>query len=239
MEFLTDYMLFTKPSFLFPEKKEAFVLEVPEVPGVPGVPEVPGVLEVPEVLVPEVPDRSDTLFWCLFQAKYGRKEESHLKGRIEQKEKDNVAQFLCKKQTWKDLIGIRQSSVVCSANATDLLTKKNTPVSSLFGFCAFYEFSFLVIDPLKRIYLSFIYRETPPMFAIYKHKKIFQLDQHFKPHHVKNYISIEWDKPLKGISAYKKIDLEEMFKKLKQDSSDKKKKELYDSISELCAWKKN
>jgi len=192
------------------------------------------------------PIHQDTLFWCLFIAKYGyheylRVEKQH--GRKEMEEKTKIAEFVGKKKNkLSEELEHKITNVFCQEMVTDLLTKPIMPISSIYGFCCFYECSFLIINEQEKTYLSFSHKQnsTPIPIYIKQNRYSIHLQEDTIKESLSTYIAIQhYEKPLRAISHYTKMELEEIAEKINFPIPEKiKKNELYQMLWCKLAWTK-
>jgi hypothetical protein len=177
------------------------------------------------------PIHQDTLFWCLFIAKYGyheylRVEKQH--GRKEMEEKTKIAEFVGKKKNkLSEELEHKITNVFCQEMVTDLLTKPIMPLLSIYGFCCFYECSFLIINEQEKTFLSFLHKNNSTPISIYlkQNRYSIHLQEDTESQSLETYISIQhYEKPLRAISHYTKTELEEIAEKINFEIPEKMKK---------------
>ena len=187
-----------------------------------------------------IPTQNDSLFWCLFLAKYGYKEYINVgsqHGRKELEEKTKIAEFVGKKQNkLSEDLNYKITNVFCQEMVTDLLTKPIMPLSAMYGFCCFYECSFLIINEKEKTYLSFLNKKNPKPFHIFTKQK-YSIDLDFSGSLESHILLNHYEKPLRAISTYTKTELEEIAEKINYQVIEKmKKNELYDALLKKLAW---
>jgi len=188
----------------------------------------------------QTPTQQDTLFWCLFLAKYGYKEYINVgsqHGRKELEEKTKIAEFVGKKKNkLSEDLDHKITNVFCQEMVTDLLTKPVMPLSAIYGFCCFYECSFLIINEKEKTYLSFLNKKNPKPFHIFTKQK-YSIDLDFSGSLESHILLHHYEKPLRAISSYTKTELEEIAEKINFEIPEKmKKNELYDGLWKKLAW---
>jgi len=188
----------------------------------------------------QTPTQQDTLFWCLFLAKYGYKEYINVgsqHGRKELEEKTKIAEFVGKKKNkLSEDLDHKITNVFCQEMVTDLLTKPVMPLSAIYGFCCFYECSFLIINEKEKTYLSFLNKKNPKPFHIFTKQK-YSIDLDFSGSLESHILLNHYEKPLRAISSYTKTELEEIAEKINFEIPEKmKKNELYDGLWKKLAW---
>ena len=193
----------------------------------------------------------DGLFWSMYISQYGYDEYKRNKynyGKIEVQEKEKIAEYLHKNGSQKET-NYRLTRGFCCEIESDLITTPKMTFSGLIGMCAFYKCNILIVDLNKHIYYSFCSNSenTKETYILYKNPfytgkmnsneyfididhKIYSVselnDQFFK---IDNF-----QKPMKSITNYKKIELEAIASKVvkEEKTNDKSldKNQLYEKI---------
>ena len=193
----------------------------------------------------------DGLFWSMYISQYGYDEYNRNKynyGKIEVQEKEKIAEYLHKNGSQKET-NYRLTRGFCCEIESDLITTPKMTFSGLIGMCAFYKCNILIVDLNKHIYYSFCStsENTKETYILYKNPfytgkmnsneyfididhKIYSVselnDQFFK---IDNF-----QKPMKSITNYKKIELEAISSKVvKEEKTNDKpldKNQLYEKI---------
>ena len=193
----------------------------------------------------------DGLFWSMYISQYGYDEYNRNKynyGKIEVQEKEKIAEYLHKNGSQKET-NYRLTRGFCCEIESDLITTPKMTFSGLIGMCAFYKCNILIVDLNKHIYYSFCStsENTKETYILYKNPfytgkmnsneyfididhKIYSVselnDQFFK---IDNF-----QKPMKSITNYKKIELEAIASKVvkEEKTTDKSldKNQLYEKI---------
>jgi len=202
----------------------------------------------------------DGLFWSMYILKYGYMEYERNKynyGKIEVQEKEKIAEYLhttgsskiSKETNYKLTRGF------CCEIESDLITKPKMPFSGLIGMCAYYKCNIIIVDLTKNIYYSFVnnyYEENkletyilyknPLYTGKYKSNEYF-IDIDHKIYSLSElndyFLKIEnFQKPMKSITNYKKIELECIASKILDKEKIEKidKNQLYEKIlSHICS----
>jgi hypothetical protein len=195
----------------------------------------------------------DGLFWSMYILQHGYNEYNRNKynyGKIEVQEKEKIAEYLHKNgsQNISKQTNYKLTRGFCCEIESDLITNPKMTFSGLIGMCAFYKCNIVVVDLMKHIYYSFssvVEEEEVETHILYKnpfytgkinsneyfvdidHKiySLLELKDHF--------LKIEnFQKPMKSITNYKKIELEAIASKVIKEDIDKSldKKQLYEKI---------
>jgi hypothetical protein len=172
-----------------------------------------------------LPKQTDTLFWCMFIAKYGYDEyqliHSH-SGNKEIEEKKKITDYFVLKNRGKIRSANKKISVVkFQEMISELLVNKKITLSVVILFVLFYDIDILVV--YKKTYMEFssldsndnksvviLYRNDDGSYEIdldTTDEKIANI--------VDNYLKMESEqKSLKGISSYKMDELKEIYSKI-------------------------
>ena len=188
----------------------------------------------------------DGLFWSMYIAHYGYNEYNRNKynyGKIEVQEKEKIAQHLHTNSKQKQT-NYKLTRGFCCEIESDLITKPKMPFSGLIGMCAMYSCNIIVVDLNKNIYYLFAYssdegpRET---YILYKNPlyRGIKSNEYFVDidHKIYSWLEIKdrffkienYQKPMKSITNYKKIELECIAGKL-NIHKDTDKDQLYEKI---------
>ena len=126
-----------------------------------------------------------------------------------------------------------------------LMSCNISDLKSLHGICAYYKINVLVVNKIKRTYISYNYSESDniekdeKVIVVYKSNSLLTLTRCKysissiceTSSIIENYVKFEsFDKPFNGISSYKLIDLENINKKLGLETK-RKKSEIYREIN--------
>lgn len=198
------------------------------------------------------PKQDDTLFWSVFIAHYGLKEffivDRYKNREIEEKEK--IVNYL--KTLSKPEIHITKCSI--QEMMGELMVAKNTTLFIVNALCMYYKMSFLFV--YDNTYLEFDlkklltnYDNEIPIGIIYKNGSgttkynKFSVDLNVTKEKIQNILDtkvllVKYDRPLRGISTYKNMDLEIILHKLQPNLGEKNKKitkkDMYEQIWRLC-----
>lgn len=202
------------------------------------------------------PQNNNSLFWCAFIASYGFIEyeiigKKYANREIDEKQK--IIDFIKKTPQKLKLSNHKITNVMIQEILSDLMVNLKSSLLAFIGLTHYYNKHFYIVRGHTYLYFSSnvneTFEESPNSFFIihYKNEKEYGIDMDTTLEKINNiqnnYVYIESiDKPLRGISAYKVNDLDDMCKKLLVDSNDNKwsymkKPDLYKYIWEMCIWK--
>ena len=195
----------------------------------------------------------DELFWLVFVAVYGETEYYRNKynyGKVEIQEKQKIAEKIQdpvfgKKMKWK-WTKIQKIEMI-----SDLTNRPQMPVAIFNALAAYYECTFILVDSTKKVYLTYSTDSysIEKTYIIYvnastgkngKSKKEYTLDMQPSLDTIQKiqeeYFALEhYERPLKAISNYKKIELDVISCKLGQgtvgaEGEKASKQEVYDRL---------
>lgn len=194
----------------------------------------------------------DGLFWSIYILHYGYTEYHRNRynfGKIEVQEKEKIAEYLhtTGSQKISKQTNYKLTKGLCCEIEADLITKPKMVFSGLIGMCAYYKCNIIVVDLQKKIYYSFnnsenlnetyILYKNPLYTGKYKSNEYFiDIDHKIYSLLQLNELFLKIDnfqKPMKSITNYKKIELEYIATKLfgsikEKETSDKN--HLYEKI---------
>ena len=222
---------------------------------------IPPIIQEQEDSVPIIPTKTgirtdkflpnqgqDTLFWSIFIAHYGLNEfynVNRYKNR-EIAEKVNIMNYI--KSLSKTDVYITKTSV--QEMMGELMVAKNTTLFIVNALCMYYKMDLLFV--FENTYLEFNLNKLLtahdgeiPIGIIYKNDTTkypkYSVDLYVTTEKLRNIrdntLRLEhYDKPLRGISAYKITELEMMLRKLEPNLGEKKstKKDLYERVWRNC-----
>jgi len=206
-----------------------------------------------------VPDKMDTLFWCLYMSHYG--EERYLAignkyGNAEIAEKQKIMESL--KSNKNALKNLNRKITLGAAQEimSDLMTNVKTSLLSLVAFSVYYKKNIILLNTINKTFLEYRYDDqsitnTPEpgelgnwVIIEYTENKKYG----FYPEErgdisdiISKYIYLQSpDKPLKGISTYKMGELVSIASKIPELAAAKESKmskpELYGKIWHSLLW---
>jgi len=203
------------------------------------------------------PKCTDTLFWCLYIAKYGYGDYLNIGQKYKNKEIEIKQQMIeiIKKTPVKLKSGPRKiTNVAVQEIMAELMIDKKTTMKTFYAMCLLNQLNMCIIDTASKTYLTFITNDQDCIdgeanqaihYIIYKSVSgFFSIDIEEKTTEqlteiTSSMVELEnGDRPIKSISSYKVIDLEIMAQKLgiSMDSQKIKKQDLYNEILVKCLW---
>jgi hypothetical protein len=203
-----------------------------------------------------VPDKMDTLFWCLYISHYGEADYlaiGNKYGNAEIAEKQKIMEFL--KSNRNVLKNLHRKITLGSAQEimSDLMTNMKTSLLSLVAFSVYYKKNILLLNTINKTFLEYRYddrsimtKETgelgPWLVIKYtENKKYGFLSEDISDIStiIAEYIYIQSpDKPLKGISTYKMGELVDISTKIPEFAKETKisKPDLYGKLWHYLLW---
>lgn len=184
----------------------------------------------------------DTLFWNIFIAVHGESEFLQIGTKYanrEWEEKNLIRKEIAKNpkaaQTTNHKITLKNVQEMMSEYMTGICV---TSLLGLVGFSVYYKVPIHLVDPVKKTHLSFLPMNTErePCFLI-KTEGRYELSS--EPVSLDDSFNLEsYTRPLRAISSYKRVELEDIRSRLRVDvSSDLPKEGLYRALSEHLVWK--
>jgi hypothetical protein len=193
-----------------------------------------------------IPEQDDTLFWCLFIHKFGRKEYNLIGTKYknhEIKEKKKIVDYL--NENKNALKSMKITKTATQEIMGKLMTNVTTDLQVVHGICAYYKLHIIVVSNSKKSYIEYNYSENDDtdendILVIYKSNSL--LSNSRCKYSIKSSIIttniicdfvrfVSFDKPFNGISTYKLPDLELIHKKLGLEIVKKNKIELFSQIN--------
>ena len=199
-----------------------------------------------------LPKPTDTLFWCLYIAKYGYSDYLAIGTKYKNKEietKQKMIETIKKSPAILKSTSRKVTNVAIQEIMAELMIDKKTTYKTFFAQCILNNLNMYIIDKPTTgtccTYLKFAYCQdsNPTSYIIYKSVDgFFSIDIEEKTQEQINAIieplfELEHgERPIKTISAYKVTDLEIISKQLGLfvDTKKYKKQELYDEIMAKC-----
>jgi hypothetical protein len=195
----------------------------------------------------------DGLFWSIYILQYGYNEYDRNKynyGKIEVQEKEKIAEYLHTNGSQKisKQTNYKITRGFCCEIESDLITKPKMTFSALIGMCAYYKCNIFIVDLTKNIYYSFSCEDdnkTLETYVLYKNPLYtgkYKSNEYFIDIDHKLYSLLEikerffkienFQKPMKSITSYKKIELEYIATKISivNDKEKMDKTQLYEKI---------
>jgi hypothetical protein len=204
-----------------------------------------------------VPDKMDTLFWCLYISYYG--EEQYLAignkyGNAEIVEKQKIMEVLKSNKNALKNLHRKITISLYQEIMSDLMTNAKTSLLSLVAFSVYYKKNILLLNTINKTFLEYRYddRSTstttesgelgPWIIIKYTENKkygFFTEEMEDISEIIREYIYIAGpDKPLRGISTYKIGELLEIAAKIPELAKESKlsKPDLYGKIWHSLLW---
>lgn len=228
-----------KQQELFIEKKEGLVPKI-----------VSTITKQPNISSHKKPKQKDTLFWCLYIAKYGYDEYTEIQTHYGTKQleiQQKIGNHIKNNMVLLKNVNMRITKATAQEILSELLTdSKTTSMHVLYAYAIYYNINLILLHPSREYYLEiqsdtmeevetyllqkddhqqFSIRETPLSESEYKDIVLekFRLDSHVRP--------------LKSIGNYKVDELYSIAEKVQVDLSVKRTKpELYNTITEKIKW---
>jgi len=192
------------------------------------------------------PRDRDALFWCIFVYQYGEMEYEMIRtnyGKRKVDEKMKIYSWLKdNKSAIKTYPSMKITNVMYQEMLSELMcVQSDTGFLSIIAFSLYYKINIYLVNEVKKTYLEFLGQgevesKAKPCF-LYRLDRGYRLSD--EPQNLESMIKLEsYQKPLKAISNWKLVELEEVAKKIGMENcSSMKKPELYQTISDYCQWK--
>ena len=195
-----------------------------------------------------LPKNTDTLFWCLYIAKYGYGDYLAIGTKYKNKEieiKQQMIETIKKSPAILKSTSRKVTNVAIQEIMAELMIDKKTTFKTFFAQCVLNDLNVYIVDQKNKTYLKFAYCQdsSPNSYIIYKSVDgFFSIDIEEKtPEQIEEFTATLFElehgeRPIKAISAYKVTDLENISKQLGLfvDTKKYKKQELYDEILVKC-----
>jgi len=206
------------------------------------------------------PTQEDTLFWCVYVAKYGMQAyreiiDSRRKNR-EMEEKQKLAAHFCKTPAARP---DKMSMVLLKELLGEISTDRKMTLRTLPLWCIFYELTCVhVLNPSNQTYVTYLHDSTTesvsePTYLYYdQNRRNYYLfvDESVdssaipqEPPDLSTLLQVDaYNKPFKSISNYKLDELHHMMAQVRDcrlpEGTDKpKKSDIYQALYTHCAWK--
>jgi hypothetical protein len=211
---------------------------------------VPAIVEEPILETPKVsskliiPDRIDTLFWCIYISHYGYDTYMNIHNKYmneEFVEKTKIMEYL---KANKNILKTINKKITINAHQeimSELLTNKKTSVLAIHAFAVYYKTNIVVENTFNGTYIDFVFNDD----AKWIHLKYISRGRYgiseIRPIANLGIKLDSTDKPLRGISTYKVAELEELANKIPSVKNDPqrsswKKPDLYGNIWRALLW---
>lgn len=211
---------------------------------------IPKEKETPATVEYKKPKQKDTLFWCLYIAKYGYDEYTEIQTHYGTKQleiQQKIGNYIKNNMVLLKNVNTRITKAAAQEILSELLTdSKTTSMHVLYAYAIYYNMNLILLHPSTEYYLEiqsdtmedvdtyllqkddrqqFSIRESPLTEQEYKEivDTKYRLESHLRP--------------LKAIGNYKVDELYEVAEKVKMDLTVKRTKpELYNAITEKIKW---
>jgi hypothetical protein len=203
------------------------------------------------------PNKTDTLFWCIYISNYGEKHYlaiGNKYGNVEIAEKQKIMEFLKSNKNALKNHNRKITLVATQEVMSDLMTNTKTSIMSLVAFSVYYKKNIVLLNSINKTFLEYVFEKesnidnletnTRKWIVIQytENKKYRVLEEAITD--LSEYITLEYvriesyDKPLKGISTYKMGELLEVASKIPEFAKEPKllKPELYGKLWQYLLW---
>jgi len=179
-----------------------------------------------------IPDKIDSLFWCLYISHYGYAEYLAIGNKYmnaEFVEKAKIMEYLKSNKNVLKTINKKITLGAAQEVMSELMTNKKTSLLAINAFAVYYKKNILIENTMNGTYIEYIY-DTDEQWIHLKYItrgrygicEIFPISR--------TGILIEYpDKPLRGVSTYKVAELNDLAATIPAVAND----------PERCSWKKN
>lgn len=243
--------------FMYSKDYIEFAMHDVQTPEVQSEPETSEITDIPDIVeiappLPEkkvstkliIPDKIDTLFWCVYIAHYGYDSYMNIRNKYmnaEFLEKANIMEYL---KANKNILKNVNKKITQNAHQeimSELLTNKKTSVLTVNAFASYYKKNIVIENTLNHTYIEFIHDDESSWIHLkYISRGRYGISE-IRP--IANLgIKLEAsDKPLRGISTYKVSELDELASKIEIIKNDPqrstwKKPDLYGNIWRALIW---
>ena len=187
------------------------------------------------------PTQTDTLFWCIYIAKYGYLDYISIGTKYKNKEIEIKQQMIKTIQTTPNLLRSEHkiTKVATQEIMSELMLDQKTSLQTLYAMCVINKLCVYLVDENTKTYLKYGEDDHGPILITRSDGYHIDLDTTSdKIEKVETFFRIEHGpKPIKPISSYKMADLEKIIETLNITFESKvKKQEMYDKILNHCLW---
>jgi hypothetical protein len=191
-----------------------------------------------------IPDKIDSLFWCIYISHYGYEEYLAIGNKYmnaEFVEKAKIMEYLKSSRSILKTINKKITLGAAQEVMSELLTNKKTSLLAINACAAYYKTNILIENTMNGTYIEYIYDTDGKWIHLkYLSKARYGICE-IRPI-TKTGIKIEYpDKPLRGISTYKVGELNELAASIPAVANDPQrstwnKNDLYGKIWNLLLW---
>ena len=198
------------------------------------------------------PKQKDSLFWCIFIAKYGYQEYLEIQNHYGSRQMDlqkEICDYINENTHLLKNVNIRITKAMVQEIISDLMTEiKKTSIYVLYAYAFYFQLNIVIMHPNEKCFLKVFtesenYENTIVLLQKNEQEQYILLNdnltlQEYIELHNNKYCIENHIRPLKALSSYKVTDLDEIAEKLDIDLEDKpmKKQEKYDEITKLIKW---
>ncbi len=198
------------------------------------------------------PQQKDSLFWCIFIAKYGYQEYLEIQNHYGSRQMDlqkEICDYINENTHLLKNVNIRITKAMVQEIISDLMTEiKKTSIYVLYAYAFYFQLNIVIMHPNEKCFLKVFtesenYENTIVLLQKNEQEQYILLNdnltlQEYIELHNNKYCIENHIRPLKALSSYKVTDLDEIAEKLDIDLEDKpmKKQEKYDEITKLIKW---
>ena len=205
------------------------------------------------------PKNQNSLFWCIYIAIHGYDEYLMIGKNFSNKqleERHRIMNSIKGKPNCMKELNTKITNILVEQILSELLVENNTNLFVLNAFVIFYNVNIYIINKHNKTYLKFMKKHdnqdenTKNIILNINREHNYGLLLDYNISNIDDeYLFLEnHEKPFKGISTYKVIELENMYnkyKRLNQDTNGEniidnikmKKNDIYQKLTELCVWK--
>ena len=198
------------------------------------------------------PRQKDSLFWCIFIAKYGYQEYLEIQTHYGSRQMDlqkKICNYVKEHSYLLKNVNIRITKAMVQEIISDLMTEiKKTSIYVLYAYAFYFQLNIVIIHPNEKCFLK-IFTETEnyentiillqkneqEQYTLINEDLSLQeyLELYNEKYCIENHI-----RPLKPISNYKVLELDEIAEKLNVNIENKpmKKQEKYDELTKILKW---
>jgi hypothetical protein len=196
-----------------------------------------------------LPDKNDTIFWCIYtyingQGEYNR--IGHSYGNHALNEKQKIIEFIKKNPKLLKSSNVKLTNGNIQEILSEFMVDKTVSSFGIAALAIYYKIPIYMVNEEKKIYLKFLpeleyYEKTPCYLYLHKSergKPKYKLYLNTTKPNIEDMICLESHlKPFKPASNYKMEDLNIIADKIGFILPNKiKKMELYEKLCELCGW---
>jgi hypothetical protein len=179
-----------------------------------------------------VPDKKDTLFWCFYIIHFGFDKYNLVGNTYFSMEKNFKIEMVEPMRKSKPMLKMHKLKIHDVED--ELVNCQKIGIMGFSALCLYHNINYIIIN--GRTYTELILNDDDKVFVLHKIGDIYSYDIDASNEKIEQYRNtyyhiVDINKPIKGISAYKVDELNEIAKKLNIDlNKSYNKKELYQEI---------